>query len=111
MHQIETVEYWKDILDKFSKHKGTITSFCKKHEVNQHRFYHQRTKLKDTNNSKFHTINLAPDLKNDFNSENTKEDINRSNEIRIEIGKAKIFIANKDTLSLSNVLKEISKNC
>ena len=111
MHQIETDGYWKEILEKFSKHKGTIASFCKKHNVNQHRLYHQRTKLKDIDISTFHAINLEADIKNDFNPENAKEDINPSNEIRIEIGKAKIFIANKDVISLSNVLKEISKNC
>lgn len=110
MKQIETTEYWKNILEKFSRHEGTIISFCKEHDVNVHRLYNQRMKLKNKNKTKFHAI----DLNNISDNENKLPCVNNttpSAEIRIEIGKAKIYIYNYDKIALSNLLKEITKSC
>lgn len=46
MNQIETNEYWKDILEKFSKYEGTISGFCREYDVNIHGLYYQRKKLR-----------------------------------------------------------------
>ncbi len=59
MNQIETNEYWKDILEKFSKYEGTISGFCREYDVNIHRLYYQRKKLRKKNESIFHAINLT----------------------------------------------------
>lgn len=110
MKQKETDEYWKDVLEKFSRHKGTIVSFCKENNVNIHRLYNQRMKLKSKNNVKFHAI----DLNNISNKENELSCVNNhtpSTEIRIEIGMAKIFLDNSDKIALSNILREITKSC
>ncbi len=53
MNQIETNEYWKDILEKFSKYEGTISGFCREYDVNIHRLYYQRKKLRKKNESIF----------------------------------------------------------
>jgi hypothetical protein len=52
LNQIETNEYWKDILEKFSKYEGTISGFCREYDVNIHRLYYQRKKLRKKNKCK-----------------------------------------------------------
>ncbi|AUG56593.1 IS66 family insertion sequence element accessory protein TnpA [Acetivibrio saccincola] len=111
MNQIETNEYWKDILEKFSKYEGTISGFCREYDVNIHRLYYQRKKLRKKNESIFHAINLNGRKNKIENSPDVKNNLNPSNEIRIEIGKAKKYISNSDELSLSNALKEIVRSC
>ncbi len=111
LKHLETDEYWKDVLGKLSKHKGTIVGFCKKHDVNVHRLYHRRKNFKTKPEPTFHAI--------DLNNVTIREDIVTrventsppSTEIRIEVGKAKIYIANTDKISLSTVIKEIVVNC
>jgi hypothetical protein len=111
LKQIQTDEYWKDILEKFSRHEGTIISFCKEHDVNIHRLYNQRKKLKNNTKSTFHAINLN----NISDKENKLYCVNNNRtpytEIRIEIGKAKIYVDNSDKTALANILKEITKIC
>ena len=101
MKSKESDEYWDDILEKFSKHQGTIADFCRKHNVNIHRLYNRRKKLSTKPKPTFHAINLKSD----------ENDYAPSTEIRIEIGKARLYIINTDKISLSNVIKEIMTNC
>ncbi|TYQ18378.1 UNVERIFIED_CONTAM: hypothetical protein Cloal_0810 [Acetivibrio alkalicellulosi] len=110
MKQIETDEYWKNVMEKFSRHKGTIVSFCKENNVNIHRLYNQRMKLKNKSNVTFHSINLN-NISNKENKLSCVSNHTPSTEIRIEIGRAKIFLDNSDKIALSNILKEITKNC
>lgn len=111
MKSIESKDYWNDILEKFSRHKGTIRSFCYKHGVDIHRLYHRRKKLKNNIKPTFQAINIANRSAEVEKVSNVVNAPTPSAEIRIEIGKAKIYIANTDKISLSNVLKEITLNC
>ncbi len=111
MKPIETDEYWKCILEKFSRHKGTIASFCKEHDVNIHRLYNRRMRSKNKNKSTFHAI----DLNNISDKENklscVHDNQTPSTKIRIDIGKAKIYIDSSDQITLANILKEITASC
>ena len=110
MKPIESDEYWNDILEKFSNHTGTIASFCKNHNVNTHRLYHRRRKkILDMPLTTFHAIELN---ENATSKENSLENNHKpSTEIRIEMGKAKIYLSNTDNVSLATILKEITRNC
>lgn len=108
MTKIETDEYWNDILEKFSKHKGSIASFCRKYDVNVHRLYHRRKKLKSISNEKFYAINLNED--NNMTSE-VEPDIEKSINLKIEIGKATISLSNINNESLPLILKEVIRTC
>lgn len=111
MKSKETDEYWDDILEKFSKHQGTIVSFCRKHNVNIHRLYHRRKKLLTKPKPTFHAINLNDNSAENDIANNVENNPTPSSEIRIEIGKTKLYITNIDKISLSNVIKEIMSNC
>lgn len=49
---------WKDILDKFSTHEGTIKSFCKENNISVPQLYYRRRRLKNNNNTVFHDISF-----------------------------------------------------
>lgn len=100
---------WDEILNKLSVHKGTIANFCRMNNVNVHQLYHRRKKLIMRNNEIFHAINLnTQGVKEPITVDNS---INKSKDIKIVLGKAKIYIHSDDNETLSRIIKELSKLC
>lgn len=100
---------WNEILEKFSTYKGVITHFCKENNIKPHQLFYQRKKLQRKNKKTFHAIDLNP-------AESTIPDVvNNSiqitNEIKIEIDKAKIYIPANEIALISTVIKELTKSC
>ena len=69
-------------MNKFSSYKGSINEFCKENNVKQHQLYHRRRKL----------VSITKD-------------------IRIEIGKANIYIPTNEIAALSDIIKDLARSC
>lgn len=103
---------WEDILDKFSSHEGTIKAFCEENDISIHQLYYQRKKLENNNAPVFHAVSFKDnEAEEAANQENTPSNHPPASTIKIEIGKAKIYIPSNDKVSLSNVFKEIIASC
>lgn len=100
---------WRKIINKFNTHEGTIVEFCKQNQINVHQLYYYRKKFKKENKATFHCINIT--------KENTSESVakniilNPITDIKIEIGKANIYIKSNDQVALSNIIRELTKSC
>ena len=104
MSKEEVVMNWADIMNKFRVYEGTIVDFCKGNNIKPYQLYHQREKLKKKKSQTFHAIDIssATALQNPKDS---------SQEIKIEIGNAKIYIPAADKNSLLNIVRELAKTC
>ncbi|AOY78184.1 hypothetical protein BJL90_18740 [Clostridium formicaceticum] len=100
------------MLDKFSSHEGSIKAFCEENSISAHQLYYRRKKLQNNNTPVFHAVS--------FKDKEADEAVNQNiippnpvsaSTIKIEIGKAKIYIPSNDKVSLSNVFKEIIALC
>lgn len=92
---------WVEIMEKFSAHKDTIVSFCKENNITPQQLYRQRKKLNQVPTQTFHTIDISK----------TTAPHSYSEEIKIEIGNAKIYIPKGDKATLMYILKELSTIC
>jgi hypothetical protein len=92
---------WTEIIDKFSKHTGSVIEFCKENNIKQHQLYHQRKKLLKKSLQGFHVIEIP------------KTDAAKPSDlsIRIEIGNINIFIPTNDQNTLIALVKELSGSC
>ena len=97
---------WKVFLDKFSSYEGTVTHFCKENNISKSQFYYHKKRFKESNKQTFHAIAL--------NKEESSAKTNNtlvSNDIKIEIGKANIYIPANEIALLSDVIRELAKTC
>lgn len=94
---------WKEIVNKFSSSKGIIADFCKENNISVKQLYYYRRKFRNTEKVEFHAISLKSQTK-------TKSIETINTEIRIEIGKAKIYIPANEIAILTNILKELNTN-
>lgn len=92
---------WVEVMDKFSVYKGTIVDFCKENNITPQQLYRQRKKLDKIPNQTFHTIDISKSTASHSYNE----------EIKIEIGTAKIYIPKGDKATLIYILKELSTIC
>lgn len=93
---------WAEIMDKFSKHTGSVVGFCKENNIKQHQLYHQRQKLKRKSQQGFHVLEIP------------KPSMAKPHEplsIRIEVGNINIFIPAEEHNTLITLVKELSKSC
>ena len=102
MSKEEIVINWPEMMNKFAAHQGTIVDFCKENNIKAHQLYHQRGKLKKKKRQTqiFHAI----DVQNNAMLNNPKD---VKDEIKIEIGNAKIYIPATDNNSLLNIIREL----
>lgn len=100
---------WEEIMVKFSSLEGTIANFCKENKLNQHQLYYQRKKLEKENKPTFHAIDLNKE--ETINPTNTDNLIIAAKDIKIEIGKANIYIPANEIALLSDIIKELAKSC
>lgn len=97
-------EYWGKILEKYSSYEGTLRDFCSENNITKHKLYYYKKKLEKPNKQAFHAIALKP-VKAIGNAEKAYKDI------RIEIGKANIFIPTNEADLLKTILKELAATC
>jgi predicted adenine nucleotide alpha hydrolase (AANH) superfamily ATPase len=81
---------WIEIMEAFSAHKGTIVDFCKENNITPQKLYRERKKLNQVPSKTFHTIDISK----------SSASHNYSEEIKIEIGSAKIYIPKGDKATL-----------
>lgn len=94
---------WENILEKFAIYEGTIKSFCKENNINLHQFYYHRKAAKKRSTPVFHSIN--------FKEEAIPSTSHSTSNIKVEIGKAKIYIPSNDKIALSNILGVLMESC
>lgn len=99
---------WDKIMNKFSSYEGTIVDFCKENKVSQHQLYYRRKRLEKEDKPTFYAIALNNE---ETNTSTIKDNIKVLKDIRIEIGKANIYIPVNEIALLSNIVKELSKSC
>jgi len=105
MEKIINSETWSDLLGKFSSYGGSVSSFCKENNISKSQFYYYKKRFEKSNKSTFHAIMLNKE------ESSTKAETNAgkaSKDIRIEIGKANIYIPVTETAVLKAILKELA---
>ncbi|MCM8711849.1 hypothetical protein M2651_12585 [Clostridium sp. SYSU_GA19001] len=95
---------WEKILENYSSYEGTLNDFCSENNITKHQLYYYKKKLNKPNKPVFHAIAL----KSVKNADNTKK---AYKDIRIEIGKSKIFISSDEAELLKTILKELAAIC
>jgi hypothetical protein len=97
---------WKEYIDNFSSYEGTVTGFCKENNISKSQFYYHKKRFEVANKPIFHAIAL--------NKEESNDTVNISlvsKDIRIEIGKASIYIPANEIALFSDVIRELAKIC
>lgn len=84
---------WDDVLNEFTSCEGTIVNFFKEHGVSQHQLYYRRKKLQKETKTTFYEFRLDDDCLKKAVIVN--ENKIYYNDIKIEIGKAWLFILAK----------------
>jgi hypothetical protein len=99
-------EVWREFIDKFSSYEGTVTQYCLENNISKSQFYYHKRRFEKPAEATFHAISFekVQGVEIDNKSINTKD-------IRIELGKANIFIPVNEIAVLSEVIKEIAKSC
>jgi hypothetical protein len=101
-------EYWKDIFEKLSRHNGSIAEFCRKHNIRPSTLYTRKNKMELVKNTVFQEIKLnEPEEDNIIKV----KPFDITNDLKIEIGKAKIYFSNINNESLTLIIKEVIKTC
>ena len=102
---------WSDTLSKFSSYEGTIAGFCMENNIKPHQLYYQRRKVTRDNQPVFHGIKVN---KKDISYPHVPPSeacLEADVPIKIELGKATIYIPSNDKLALENVLQIVMSTC
>lgn len=97
---------WSDFINLFSSYEGTVTTLCEENNISKTQFYYHKRRIEAASTEGTHifqSISLNEEVSID------KSEIT-SQEIRIEIGKANIFIPANEIAILSNIIKELTKS-
>ena len=98
---------WNDFINLFSSYEGTVSKFCEENNISKTQFYYHKRRIEAAGSIStpiFQGILLNEKVIAD------KSEITCS-DIRIEIGKANIFIPANEVVAISNIIKELSKSC
>ena len=101
-------ETWKELLEKFSSYDGTVIDYCKENNISKSQFYYYRKKFNKEIKTIFHAIEVKPET-SQLQKEKNNEKGNKS--VKIELGRANIYIPSENTNLLSVVFKELLKLC
>lgn len=102
---------WENILSVFSTYKGTIVNFCKENNIKVHQLYCRRKRSKKVEGPTFHAIDFKEKSYLGKAEQVYASSAKIVQNIKIEIGKAKIYLDGNDKESLSNILSAILKSC
>jgi hypothetical protein len=108
MAKILNDETWRKLLEEFSSYEGTVTSFCKENHISKSQFYYYKNKFEQSSKPIFHAIVINNE---ESNPKTVNNSVKKYKDIRIEIGKANIYIPANETSLLANILKELTKSC
>ena len=98
-------ETWREFIEKFSSYEGTVTQYCIENNLSKSQFYYHKRRFETPEDISFHAISLKEESLNIINENNT------INNIKIEIGKANIFIPVNEIAILSEIIKQKAKSC
>jgi len=101
-------ETWEERLESFSSYEGTVTDYCKENNITKSQFYYYKKKFTKASASIFHAIEVKPQ---DTHLSKAKGDAKENESIRIELGRANIYLPLENLDLLSAVIKEISRLC
>lgn len=99
-------EDWKEFINKFASYEGTVTQYCIDNNLSKSQFYYHKRRFDQPNELTFHAISFE-DSK-DVRVDNKSTDLR---DIKIELGKANIFIPTNEITVLSDIIKELAKLC
>lgn len=99
---------WEKILVKFNSYEGKIIDFCKENNISHHQLYYRRKRAKKESQQIFHAITLNENCTTSAPHIQPEAVIK---EIKIEIGKATIYIPSSEEQLLSKIIKEITISC
>ena len=102
MNEDKTVD-WKAMIDKLALYSGTIKYFCKENNIAEKKFYYHIRKLSDKNKVVFHEIPLKSESNPTVSNSNTSD-------IKIEIGKATIYIPANEIAALTAIVRNLSSS-
>lgn len=91
---------WKSMIDKLALYSGTIKDFCKENNIAEKKFYYHRRRLSDKNKVVFHEIPLKSESNPTVSNSNTSD-------IKIEIGKATIYIPANEIAALTAIVRNL----
>ena len=100
---------WKELLEKFSFYQGTVTDYCRKNNISKSQFYYYRKKFNKEIKTTFHAVKINPEISQLQEEKNNND--GKNNSIKIELGRASIYIPSENATLLSVVLKELLKSC
>jgi len=110
-NQVSDLE-WSNILTNFATYKGSIVNFCKENNIKTHQLYYRRKRSDHKHSPTFHAVNLKKELSaNKSSKEVNPSFLKPTSNIKIEIGKAKIYIPGNDKESLSSIVEAVLKLC
>lgn len=98
-------EIWREFIENFSSYEGTVTQYCIENNLSKSQFYYHKRRFETPEEISFHAISVKEESVKTINKDNNM------NNIRIEIGKANIFIPANEITILSEIIKEIAKSC
>jgi ATPase subunit of ABC transporter with duplicated ATPase domains len=101
-------ETWKDFLEKFSSYEGNVSSYCKENNMTKSQFYYYKKKFMKENKPIFHAIEIKNENSNQPKASSSSK---KHSDIRIELGRANIYLPTEDPALVSSILKELSKIC
>ncbi|MFL0197972.1 IS66 family insertion sequence element accessory protein TnpA [Clostridium sp. WILCCON 0269] len=101
-------ETWKELLEKFSFYQRTVTDYCKENNISKSQFYYYRKKFNKEIKTTFHAIKIKPEISQ---LQKEKNNDGENNSIKIELGRASIYIPWENATLLSVVFKELLKSC
>ena len=104
MENVSNHESWEEILERLDSFEGSVNEFCKENNLSRGQLYYYKRRFAQGKKSTFHAIALNS-VKYSNNAEKAYKDI------RIEIGKASIFIPANDEELLKAILKELTESC
>lgn len=99
---------WEDILVKFNSYEGTIIDFCRQNNISHHQLYYRRKKARKEAQQIFHAVPLNKNCAPSIPYMQPKAEIK---EIKIEIGKATIYIPSSEDQLLTKIIKEFTTSC
>lgn len=101
-------EIWHEYIENFSSYEGTVTDYCKENSISKNQYYYYLKKFKKMKTAIFHAIELNDEPSTLIQSKNAKEEIKS---IKIELGKAKIYIPSENSTLITSVIKELLRSC
>ena len=99
-------DIWKEFIDKFSSYEGTVTQYCLENNLSKSQFYYHKRRFEEPTEHTFHAISL-----DQIQEVNVANKVTDSKDIRIQLGKANIFIPINQIAVLSEIIKEIARSC